>query len=424
VITWQESPSTVSDGTWLKTGRYWLRRVNSPVAVLQAGDQFAYRAGNGLASLKDITENNPPYPAFAWQAGDLFLYLPAAMPPETPLSWNRLVPTPREWGEYRSANVWIEASHTRIEGLDFRFGIGNNICVWEGHDLSVVDCSFSGSHVGVNSTLSEQPVRNIHLERCLYHNYPQHLWLRDWLDWANIYTNYANSTLIKTTSGPASIDHCVAVHCGDALQLNQRSHGPQAVVATHNWLAFGTDDALEAEGPAVNIEFRHNVVLDFHESLGLSPVSQGPVNVTENLFLHPQVELNGAQIKLVPPLRGDQVTRNINISQNTFLGNWLCWYSRDVHCVGVDVKDNLFRVRRQNEPPVPSEVRLSENDLQLLPFFEGELEFAEDEIGQVLQHSPQRELLEIDAGPAWWDWSHPATRELAEKRAMLRALAQ
>ena len=116
--------------------------------------------------------------------------------------------------------------------------------------------------------------------------------------------------------------------------------------------------------PASQIHFHDNVILDCHESLGVSPITHGPALIERNLFYHPHVELNGAQVKLLgnDPRPGQEraTIANVEIRDNLAFGNWLCWW--DVTPVrNVFVHDNRFTVRAVNDPVWPPGVREQDN---------------------------------------------------------------
>lgn len=420
-LTWFTDPVSLQSD-WKSEGGLLVRKVDWPVARVRVNGEECYFTHSGLKSLKDLISRPNAMAACTYEAGQLYLYVPAGMALDSEVVWNREVPEPREWGQHRSANIWIEADHVLVKGLHLQGGVGSAVRIWNANGISITDCAFSGADFGVDATNVAGEVPRVAVQQCLYHNYPQHLWRREWLNWGDVYANYANSCLIKSTRGGATVSRNVVTHFGDGLQLTADSNRKSETQASHNWLAFGTDDSLEAEGAAVDIDFHSNVVVDCHESLGLSPVTEGPVMIRGNLFMHPHIELNGAQIKFVPPeRRRHEVICNIHILQNQFVGNWLCWYAPDVQCADIEIRENRFSVRRQNSPPVPTGVSLEGNDVTVLPEQPAGLPIEE------MQLDPQLlRRLDIQSvpGPSWWNWDEQsATRELAEVRLKLQRLA-
>lgn len=423
VLSWYTEPIRLEDSGWERHGRYLVRSVDWPVSRVMVDDLQCFRVVSGLKGLDQLTKLSGAMPAFTYQNGELFLFVPATYSSyNTMVVWNRAVPDPREWGEFRSANVWIEAGHVRLEGLDMRCGIGSSVRLWNGSNVTIVDCAMSGANVGINAAEGVVASDRLRVERCLYHNYPQFDWRREWLDWPEVYAHYSTSTLIKAIDLETSIENNVVVHCGDGMQLSSRSAAAVSIRAADNWIALATDDALEAEGHVAGVTFTENVVLNAHESLGLSPVTTGPLVISRNLFLHPQVEFNGAQLKFVPPeRRRTELIRNIDVFGNQFVGNWLCWYRPDVRIQNVRIRENRFVVRRQNVPQFPAGVDAVDNVVLDLPFDAVELSPA---VALGALDQPSVVELRRHAGPTWWDWTaHPATRELASIRETLRQVS-
>lgn len=420
VIHWEGPASKVSDHSWHRAGSLWRRSVTSPVYRLRVGDQEAYRVPQGERSLLDLVNRPGAYPAFTQVGNELLLFIPEDVSPETPIRWNLPSVGPREWGEFKSANIHLAASHLRLEGLHLQCGLGSGVRIWRGKDVTITNCVLSGCQLGVDAHADGNSIEGLKLERCLYHNYPQGDWRRKWLEWGDIYTNYARSSLVRAYDRHAVVSDCVAIHGGDGLQVSSRDCLPVDMLLERNWIALGTDDALEAEGAAAGITFRRNLVWNCHEGLGLSPVLCGPVRIEQNLILHPDIEMNGASIKLVPPQRSSSETiRNIEIRQNQFLGNWLCWYAPGIECENVRIIRNQFIMFRQYDPLFPEGVSHSENLItELLPNDLDETGAVPPQVvRQMFSASAEWSILDTVPGPDWWDWKgHPATAEFWEWR--------
>ncbi|MCB9952050.1 MAG: right-handed parallel beta-helix repeat-containing protein [Planctomycetaceae bacterium] len=411
LVSWFSKPVDFTDAKWRREGRFWRREVDWPVHVVKVEERYCYHARFGVRSLEELTARPGAQAAFSYANGELVLFVPDETPEETAIQWNREVPDPREWGEHQSANVWIEANHVAIEGIEFQCGVGAGVRIWNGRDVSIKDCAFSGAALGVDAAHGNVPSEQLAVERCLYHNYPQHKWLRGWLPWADIYANYDKSSLVKAVDEGTTIRDCVVTHFGDGMQLSSRTGQPADVSVKHNWLACGTDDAFEIEGPAAGVTVTGNLVVDCHESLGLSPVTHGPVKIEQNCFAHPRMTLNGAQLKFVPPeRRAHEVIRNILVRENVFVGNWGCWYAPDVQCESIIVHSNQFFAARWNDPRFPTGVEERDNEFvsidptQEVLSSEGLTELVGDEL---------REHFSRVVGPSWWNWEERVeTREL------------
>ena len=96
-----------------------------------------------------------------------------------------------------------------------------------------------------------------------------------------------------------------------------------------------------------------------HCTWGVVAVSEGPVLVENNLFLHPFEGSNGAQIKLLSErLQGGapaDTIRNVEIRDNTFVGNWLSWWN-EVPLRDVYVRGNRFAIQHVTDPPFHPDV--------------------------------------------------------------------
>jgi hypothetical protein len=184
-------------------------------------------------------------------------------------------------------------------------------------------------------------------------------------------------------------------------------------------IALGTDDAFEIEGPARNIRVTRNLVFEFHESLGLSPVEQGPVEIFENVFLHQQGGINGAQVKLINRKSDDRGIRNIRIEGNLFVGEWLCWSSGEVE--NVTVTKNAFVTNQKTDPPWPLGLHEAENVYleRKLPGTARSDTMVSAELVESMNrgYAAQKTLSVISSevpgsvGPVWWRADeHAATR--------------
>ena len=156
----------------------------------------------------------------------------------------------------------------------------------------------------------------------------------------------------------------------------------------------------------------------------------GPTTIDHNLFLHPWGEINGAQVKLLspslhfpPPYNGP--IRNITIRNNTFVGNWLCWWNESP-VRGVSVHHNVFAVQRKKTPPWPDGVSEWANlyiDMPTSGFknpgrdpeWLSNRRMEDDPAAACGATRPGERWTMKRPGPSWLDWqSLPATRSLLE----------
>lgn len=396
-----------------------------PVYYLRQADTAMFHVSwGGLDNLRQFTQRPGAWPAFAYdrEANRLFVYLPRKMHPSAVgLVVHRPIPSPREWGMLRAANVWVEAPYVSFEGLRFDFGVGANLLLWRTGDLRISGCTFEGARVGVAATPQVQVPLRVTIESSFYHNYPQYHWRRDWLEWREVYAHYSGSGLVALGGAGHVMRYNLVTHAGDALGLSPDVSGEAyGALVQGNVLMWGTDDAIEVDGQARDVRFLGNLVYDFHQNLGLSPVLQGPVVVEGNRFLHPSDGVNGSQMKLINPWygkggAGDAPIQNVRIQGNVFVGNRLMW-SNGAPMRGIKVIRNVLAVQRRTTPEWPDGVEASENVVVALP------EQGYPDPGSHQRWWSPKEALSISSfqvqrpSPHWLDWSsHPATREIVSR---------
>ena len=416
--------------TWLDEGRgIYSTEIGWPIHMVTVGGQQLFRVPwGGLNQLRELVKRPAAKGAFWFEAGRLFVGLPQGQHPNgAALVWHQRVPPPREWGEFKSANVWVEADHVVLSGLRLEFGLGAAVRVWNGSHLLVEDCEFTGCTYGVLAGAGVKPARHLRINRCWYHNSPQADWGRDWLTWGEVYGAYASSTLCGTNDQPVSIRDNLVTDFGDGLRISPSVdpdvEGSAELVG--NWLAFGTDDAFELDGPGHRMLIEDNVVIDVHEGISLSPLTEGPVLIVGNLFWNPVGGLNGSQLKFIPPeiLRGPAARiQRVTVEDNVFCGEWLSWRG-DVSVSDVLIRRNVFQIDRQISPPWPPGV-VDEANVYRVPrdvTVTTAAMFLESLAGDgrnpeaALTARAMKKLLVRRPGPRWLNWeNHPTTNRLLQ----------
>lgn len=330
----------------------------------------------GIKRLKALVEKPNAYGTCTYnkETNRFYLFLPNGETPNNEkLVIHRHIPAPREWGNSRVANIWLEAKHLVFDGLQLDLGVGSSFLLWDSGDVTFKNCLLTGAATGISASPHIRRPSNLMVEHNLYHNYPQYEWRKHWLSWNEVYASYSNSTLISSSSPNLIIRHNLITHAGDGLQISPQLERPQDKGANiyDNLLMYGTDDAIEMDGSAQNIHFHHNLVYDFEQNLGVSPVLTGPVLVDNNRFLHPAGGINGSQVKLLNPWYkpGSPDNRspiqNIQIRNNTFVGRYLAYWEPPVE--NVRVEDNTFAVQGMNDPPWHPGVTARDNRMIQLP---------------------------------------------------------
>lgn len=362
-VTWECALESALNSQWRDEGDGIISAfVLWPIYRIRLGEVQLYREPfGGPEKLRQLILRPDARSSFCYHQERLWVWLDSASRDyRTELVTHPRAPEPQEWGEFRSANLTIEAEHVQVCGIDFQMGVGASVLLHQADQVQIADCAFSGANCGVMTLPDSGYERHVRLDRCLYQNYPQYSWRQKWLSWDELYAGYATSSLISSDWDQVTVSNCLVVHAGDGVRIsNSGQRSTAQAIIDRNLIALGTDDAFEIEGPARNIRVTKNLVFEFHESLGLSPVEQGPVEIFENVFLHQQGGINGAQVKLINRKPDDRGIRNIRIQGNLFVGEWLCWSGGEVE--NVTVTQNAFVTNQKTDPPWPLGLHEAEN---------------------------------------------------------------
>ena len=376
--------------------------------------------GFNLDKFRALVKRKNAYGAFYFDANTqkLYVFLPKGKALSN-ITIPKKVPSPDQFGNVTPvANVWVEANHLIFEGLQFDFGIGSGILLWNASHILIKDCLFSGSAHGISDNYGIHSIKDITVEYSLYHNYPQYDWLENWLTWREVYSTAGNSALVNLKASEVVIRNNIVAHTGDGMQVSPQEQNNQRFGAKiyHNLFFKGTDDAIEFDGQAQDVHVYENLVYDYFVSLGLSPVLKGPVNIENNLFLHPykdgqenyptHLKLLNPWFKPDNPKNDSNTIRNITLFNNVFVGNWLAWW-HEAPVKDTVIKDNLFAVQRVMQPPLPDGVVEKNNKMINLPL-SGYPNPVTDE--GWLKHNDWQPL---EVGPRWLKLKEfPATQDV------------
>ena len=433
-VTWECAIESALSDQWRDEGDgIFSASVLWPIYRIRLGDIQLYREPfGGPEKLRQLILRPDAHSSFCYNEGRIWVWLDSASREHRKeLVTHPRAPEPQEWGEFRSANLTIEAEHVQVRGMSFQMGVGASVLLHQADHVQISDCAFSGANCGVMTLADSGHERHLNLNRCLYQNYPQYTWRQSWLSWDELYAGYATSSLISSDWDQVMVSNCLVVHAGDGLRIsNSGQRSTAQAVLDHNLIMLGTDDAFEIEGPARNIRVTRNFVFEFHESLGLSPVELGPVEIFENVFLHRQGGINGAQVKLINRKPNDHGIRNIRIEGNLFIGEWLCWSGGEVE--SVTVTKNAFVTNQKTDPPWPKGLNETDNvylERKLPGTAQSDVVASAELVKSMTRgYAAQKTLSMIpsefleSAGPMWWRADeHAATRGvLDEIHAVLR----
>ncbi len=420
-ISGQAPPGVVSNLAWRDDGGgVYSAATPWPVFAARVGDEALFRTWT-LDALRRFGAMPGARYSFTYEAERLHVFVPGGRPPNAhALTLHDRIPARQANGVWRAANVWLQADHVRFADLRFDFGVGASIHLANATNVTIEGCAFSGAQCGVSAASGLKPSTDLRIERCLYHNYPQGEWLAGWLPWNEVYSTAAESTFVRSIADGAELHRNLVVHASDGMVVTTRNAPPRKGIAiSQNLIAWCTDDAFELDGFSRGINVERNLVYDVHESLGLSPVLEGPIEIRGNVFLHPTGGLNGAQLKLINSSFGkpglDGPISNVCVEGNTFVGRHLCFTDRRP-VRNVSVRRNLFAVREMISAWPPGMVDEG-NEYVVLPLLHAN--------PGTDQRWRQRTPVGIAGtwpmerpGPRWLDWSaHPATARLASALA-------
>jgi len=372
-----------------------------------------------------------------------------ANPDNAVLAFNGPVPHRLANGVWRAANVWLEASHFRFEGIRFELGAGSGISLFRSNNLDIRECVFTGADIGIDASKAVPGRIDLSVRNCASLNYPAGEWQPRWLSWQECYTHQRNRGFINVGRDGVIVQGNLITGASDGMHISPSWEGSQSDWSGHgadisgNLIALCNDDAIEFDGFAENVSFHHNLIYDCPMSLGVSPVLRGPVIIAYNLFLHPSDRAYACQIKFLNPWQHRQKPlngpiRNIEIHHNTFVSDWLCWHRPDTPVVDVRVHHNRFAVQRCGDPAWPPGVHEYSNDYINLPidaypnpgrderWFSGvdfarkksvlvdNVRDAHGDIGCAYGAVQPGEKWAIKCpGPSWFDWrSDPGARRL------------
>ncbi len=327
-----------------------------------------------VKAFHQFTTRANAYGAFVQTGERVMVRLRDGLNPEkADLKFNGPVPNPLANGVWRAANVWVEASHVRFEGIRLELGGGSGISLFGSRDIDIWECLFIGADTGVDASRAAPGRINLKVRHCASLNYPAGEWQPRWLSWQDCYTHQRHRGFIAVGRDGVSIRGNLIIGATDGMHVSTPFEPcPHGAVIRGNLIAHCNDDAVEFDGFAENIRFLHNLVYDCPTALGVSPVLRGPVTIAHNLFLHPEDLAYSCQIKFLnpwwnrpPPLNG--AIRNIKIYANTFVSDWLCWHSPQIPVADVWIHHNRFAIQRCGDPPWPPGVNQYANDYIDLP---------------------------------------------------------
>jgi len=346
VISGGADPGVMADWHWRPDGpRIWSTAVAWRVHGLRWNGVAAYRAGS-LEQLRQICARPGAWPAFSSAERRLWLCLPGGESPRLEqLEVRRPMPVRTRSGGHQVASLWIEAPHVEVRDLRFDFVVMAAIQLWHADHVLIEGNQFDSADVAINDNASLAQPRAIRIRHNLSSCFPLFEWTRiGWLSWKEVYP-YSNCSLTWMGGRDILVRSNIITQAGDGIKLSPVG-GHNRIEA--NLIAYTTDDGIEFDGPAIDLDVRNNLFVDPWDSLGISPVRQGPLRISGNVFLHSRQEPahgNGVLLKL---LGGP--SHRVRVDHNLFVGHQLGWSVADSPLSDFHMHDNLlFTVKRVEE---------------------------------------------------------------------------
>ena len=267
------------------------------------------------------------------------------------------------------ANVIVKADHVVIEGLRLHMGVGAAVVV-HGDEVTIRDCYMSGTHMGVLQPDSvrvpargKPPIagsnrtsRGLTVEHCEFSSYPSYQWLkRNEKFWSGLYsTNIAG--VFMNFGGPRSVcRHNWLYEYFDGLQPrgNGTDSPDDASEIAYNLIQNCADDSIEFDSvTAMNLRVHHNVFLDGHCLLAISPVMGGGLTIDHNiLYVSPENGLTWCGLfKGGSPWGSGLPTQGMRIVHNTMVNtkgqNIGLWWVGGHRYENNVIENNIFYVAR------------------------------------------------------------------------------
>ena len=301
-------------------GGLYATAVAWRVDGLRVDGVMAYRSPS-KDHLRQICARAGAWPAFNSSPSRLVLCLPRGGPPRAErLQVHRAMPQRRRSGGHQVASLWIEAPWVEVRDLRFDFAVMAAIQLWHTHHVRLEGNSFEGADVAVNDSpsvvLPDQVVVSRNFSSC----YPLAEWRRGgWLSWKEVYY-YSNCSLTWLHGADLEVEGNLVNQAGDGIKISPL--GGRNFVRG-NLITENTDDAFEFDGPARQLKVQGNGVLDPLVVLGVSPVTEGPLVVENNVFVafpHPPAVGYGVLMKLMAG-----PSRDVTLLDNTYLGEQIGW---------------------------------------------------------------------------------------------------
>lgn len=317
--------------------RRWVTATGWRVDGLRVDGVPAYRA-TGRRKFEEVCRRPGAWPAFFATDRRLDLCLPSGgLPRAERFAVQRPGPLRTRSGGHQVASLWLEAPWLEVRDLVFDHPVFAAIQLWDTDHVRIQGNVFRGADVAVNDSPALRTATAITISRNLADAWPLGRWSRSgWLSWKEVY-HYSNSSLVWLAGADLRVEHNLIGEAGDGIKLvPQGGHNTAAA----NVIGTVVDDAFEIDGRAVRLTLAQNLVADSFVMLSFSPMPEGPVRVSDNVFLGRPDPLDGGSsvlLKLlVDPVDG------VTLDHNLFVGGGLGWNPLTVRLRNVRIVDNTL----------------------------------------------------------------------------------
>ena len=341
-------PETVAALEWIGTNRFYSCTPPWPVYLVRLDGAQLFRVPwGGREALAKYVERAHAEASFHWDGRSLTIGFPSGWEGDVNAALRRIeinsfTQQGREWGEFKSANLWIEAGDIDLDGLVFDFGVGAGINVWDGERVSIRNCLFTGAQVGVQASWRAGSCAGLHLENCAYHHFPLGRWRGIWLSWKEVYAAYSTQSLLACSDANLRARRNLVVDAADGMKVSPATRGERSSLVEENVYYFGTDDAIEADGPGINLLIRSNIVDRFHTGFSLSPLTEGPTQIVDNLVCSGNRVQHDVALKFLVPAGQENSITNVSIRRNRFFTGLLAYVPNVPMIGGVSFSENYL----------------------------------------------------------------------------------
>lgn len=318
-------------------GRRWVTATGWRVDGLRVDGVPAYRATR-RGKLEEVCRRPGAWPAFFATDRRLDLCLPSGGPPRAErFTVQRPGALRTRSGGHQVASLWLEAPWVEVRDLVFEHPVFAAIQLWDTAHVRLEGNVFRGADVAINDRPTLRVASDIAIRHNLADAWPLARWRSSgWLSWKEIY-HYSNSSLVWLRGEDLRVEHNLIGEAGDGIKLVPQGGGNTAAA---NVIGAAVDDAFEVDDRARGLSLARNLVADAFVMLSFSPMSEGSVRVSDNVFLSLPDPLDTSSSVLLK-LLVDSVDE-VQLDHNLFVGGGLGWNPPTVRLRHLRLVDNTL----------------------------------------------------------------------------------